>query len=289
MRDLLNRLFAHYQSSLTGLALTIITFLTDHGINLSEDNAKIVTAKIVLWGVALVKFCSKDAGKVDPPVPVSSLRGGSAFGLIGLVLLTTLGTGCDWFKGKTTTHKVAIATANATTTLGGVTESVEVLRVAGKLSADGAKDVHNLDKKVNEAIDLVRQRAKTGYDKKDLLGILSKSAEDVAAAEQRGIVSITDPSDKLRFQETIALLKFGIDTLKQIIESNTAPAPPVGTARSVMQEPQSPLLYLTQLVGIARDTYFTMWRQSKLDQTEAFAEGDTRTRDLRDRLDALTK
>lgn len=282
--DLLSRLFLHYQSSLTGLAIVLITWLSDHGVTLSEDNGKVLTAKLLAMGIALVKFCSKDKGAPPSDWGDGSFRTGGTRTGIGLLLICGLAlgmTGCDWFKGKTTKHQLAIGTANATTALSGVAESIEVFKNAGRISAEAAKGVQSINAKINESIGLIRERAQQGYDKKDLLAIASATSDDILKAEAAGVISFTNERDKQLFRDTVAVAKFTIDTLRQLIELGKTPPPPPA-ARSLTEE-------ITAIVGIARTVAFDMWRQGRMSESEAFADGAARTSILRDRLAGLTR
>jgi hypothetical protein len=68
VKDLLGRVFLHYKSSLEGVGFIAVAFLADHGFNLSAENSELLVAKIVAYGVGLVKLFWKDAdGPTDPP------------------------------------------------------------------------------------------------------------------------------------------------------------------------------------------------------------------------------
>lgn len=289
LKDLFSRLFVHYQSSLTGLAVLVITWLSDHGINLSEENGKVLTAKLLAIGVALVKLFSRDGG-ASSGTGDGAFRGGRAI-LCLLLICGSLGiTGCDsWFKGKSTKHQLAIGTANATTALGGVVESVEVFKTTGRISPDAARSVQSINRKVNDSIGLVRDRARTGYDKKDLLAVLSATSDDLLKAEAAGVVSFANERDKQLFRDSVAVAKFTIDTLRQLIELGKTPPPPPA-AKSLTEEITASLTEeITAIVGIARTVAFDMWRQGRMGPDEAFADGEARTNTLRDRLTELTR
>lgn len=286
--DLWNRLVTNYQSTLTGVITIILTWLADHGISLSETNSKFLIAKFVAIGLGLLKIFGKDA-----PAPSdnggSSFRGGSgtfggpgtksAFGLLLICSLALGASGC-WFKNKTSTHQLAIATANATTALGGEVESVEVFKRSGRISADAARSVHEINKKVNESVGVIRERAQKGYEKKDLLAIASATSDDLLKLETAGVVSLKNPTDAQLFRDTVSVAKFTIDTIRELIEVGKAPPPPAA-AKTLTEE-------ITAIVGIARTVAFDMWRQGRMSQDEAFADGEARTAQLRERLIALT-
>lgn len=61
LSDLWARLVTNYQSTITGLAMLIFTWASDHGINISADNQKVATAKILAIAMGLIKIWGKDA------------------------------------------------------------------------------------------------------------------------------------------------------------------------------------------------------------------------------------
>lgn len=63
MQDLLKRIFVQWRSSLDGLALVVIAWLSSNGFDLSEANKAKVAAWIALLASAVWKLFSND------PVP----------------------------------------------------------------------------------------------------------------------------------------------------------------------------------------------------------------------------
>ena len=60
LEDLWNRIVENRKSSATALVLTLLTFLSDHGISLSEQNKGWLVAKAVAFVGALAHFLFKD-------------------------------------------------------------------------------------------------------------------------------------------------------------------------------------------------------------------------------------
>jgi hypothetical protein len=67
MGDLLKRLFVQWRSSLDGLALVVIAWLSSNGFDLSEANKAKVAAWIALLAAAVWKLFSNDPVPEDDP------------------------------------------------------------------------------------------------------------------------------------------------------------------------------------------------------------------------------
>lgn len=65
LSDLWARLVTNYQSTITGLLVLIFTWASDHGIDISQDNQKVVTAKVLAFALAALKIFGKDAPKKE--------------------------------------------------------------------------------------------------------------------------------------------------------------------------------------------------------------------------------
>ena len=63
LSDLWTRLIANYQSTVTGLVILLFTWTSDHGVDISQDNQKVATAKILACALSLLKIFGKDAPK----------------------------------------------------------------------------------------------------------------------------------------------------------------------------------------------------------------------------------
>lgn len=90
LKDLFSRLFLHYKSSLTGVGMIAVAFLADHGFNLSAENSELLVAKIVAYGVGLVKLFWKDADGPQGPPSGDGVVGSSVYRsllLIGLLVV----------------------------------------------------------------------------------------------------------------------------------------------------------------------------------------------------------
>ncbi len=76
--DLWTRLVTNYQSTATGLVVLVFTWATDHGIDVSADNQKVATAKILAIALSVLKIFGKDA-----PTPEDSPATGRGSGGVG--------------------------------------------------------------------------------------------------------------------------------------------------------------------------------------------------------------
>lgn len=91
MRDLFERLFLNFRTSLDGAILAVIAWLSSNGVELSEANKTKLLAISALIAGALYKFLSKDPQpQPDPPSGASGSSWSSRMILIPLLLLAIL-------------------------------------------------------------------------------------------------------------------------------------------------------------------------------------------------------
>ena len=289
LNDLKDRIFGYLQSSIAGGLLVVYAFLSDHGVHLSEENKTTITMKALAVLLGLWNIFRRE-GKPEPPQPESGSSGGSGsksfLVILTLMLLLPLSSAGCYLSGKTAKHKIAIASDNAITALDAETSAVEILKAVGKLSDGASKQVHRIDQQVLEVIDIVRSRAEVGYDKQALLDKISITLKDIAEAESRGVAGIGDESDRIRFQDFVWSVRFGLETLAEIIRSGQEPEIPAEVARRLSRgsSPRAMAAYINELIVLARDTYFALYRQTKLTEPAAFEDGRARTVALRTRL-----
>jgi hypothetical protein len=194
------------------------------------------------------------------------------------------------FEGKTTQNKIAIYTAQVDSGLVAVADAVNLLHSAGRLSSAASKSVYDLDLKILEADDLIRERAKTGFDKASALVIIDNLIDDAKKIEEAGVLNLND-ADKARFQEVAGLLQFSLRSLQAIIKAIKPPA--LTTDEKIrashvlaVRRDMAPSTLATQLILIVQEAIIKSLDQSRMTTEEAFADGDRVTESLRETIKA---
>lgn len=276
--DLRDRLFVNYQSTITGLVLLVFTWASDHGIDVSQDNQKVATAKILAVALSLFKLFGKDAPA--PPMEEPRTGSGGTFGLGGpgrplaLVLLMLIPfsmVGCE--DNRTAKHKLAVYTAQADASLVGFTDSVDYLRTVGKMKSATAKTVYQINQKAVTAVDLIRDRSETGFDKKEALTIVKNLLEDVRKAESEGLLGL-QPDAQKKFREVTFFAIFTIQSIEAVIQAVKEPQLPkdieIGEVSFSAQANEG---QWTELVLILQTAVLRGISQSRMDQAAALADG----------------
>lgn len=189
---------------------------------------------------------------------------------------------------KTTTHKIAIFTAQADAALIGFTDAVDLLHRNGKIQ--DAKAIYNLNLRVAIALDTIRSRAETGFNKKEALEIIKQVIADARAAEAAGLIGLTGAS-RQKFQEVTFFAIFTLESIQAIIAATKEPAPPSGSQVSAAASGragarQADDTVWTELVLILQRAVLTGIGQSRMTQAEAFADGKRLSVELQSSLRA---
>lgn len=205
-----------------------------------------------------------------------------------LLVLPLVLVGCG--EKKTTAHNLAIYTAQADAALVAFTDSTARLVAGGKLSAETAKNIYTINLRAAGAIDIVRERAKTGFDKKDTLAIVDNLISDVRAAEASGVVSLTGET-KTRFLQVTFFAQFTLRSVKAIVEASKPPDVPAAEARAAVAgragvRAQGDETVWTDLVLILQTAVLRGISQSRMTADEAFADGAALSAELKASLSA---
>lgn len=208
---------------------------------------------------------------------------------LSLIGNSLLFTGCGQ---KSPTEKLALYTANADAGLVAVTDSIDRLYQAGRVSAGSAKNIYQINLKLLGAIDLVRDRAKVGYRKPDVLTILKTSIEDARRAEAEGVINLTG-KDRETFLKVTFFLQFSIQSIQAIVEATKEPTVPAdqlaqaaaGSKGIKSFKLQDETLW-TDLVLILQTAVLRGISQSRMSADEAFADGLLLSKQLKESLNA---
>lgn len=206
--------------------------------------------------------------------------------LIALLLIFSIAAKCG--GDKTTTHKLAIYTAQSDAALVGLADSVDFLHEAGKMKPSSAKQVYVITQKAAGAVDLIRDRSQAGFDKKEALSIVKTLLEDARKAEAEGLIGL-DAAASMKFKEITFFTIFTIQSIQAVIEAvrePTVPVEEVKTAASGNVSFQNGEAQWTELVLILQAAVLRGLSQSRMDQVSAFEDGRKLSAELKASLAA---
>lgn len=240
-KDLWDRLVVNYQSTITGLVVLVFTWASDHGIDVSQDNQKVATAKILAIALSLLKIFGKDAPAepADPSTGGKANTSGRQFGSIALIFVLLFGTLTQVACGNATT--LARVGATVVQVSKGITAEAASLRAAGLLTP--AK-LDALDKKA-KAIEVSAAALQSylnslpGVNASNKAEVVSKVGETLslvsALAQNPDVVGL--PPDNL----FVKILTFGNITLQNVAVVLAALNPPAASFSTIGAEASIPL------------------------------------------------
>ena len=210
--------------------------------------------------------------------------------LLAIVAFTTMAVSCPNSAPKTVKHKLAIYTADGDTALTAITDAVGTLQGAGKLTPAAAKNVYQINLRVALAIDVLRGRAKTGYNKAEALTIIKQTIDDIRAAEAAGVVNLEGKA-RTQFLQITFWAQFTATSIQAVIEATKEPSPtPTDTADAsftIAAQPRAEEETVwSDLVLIAQQALIEGIQHSRLNEADAFAAGDSLSAKLKDSLNA---
>lgn len=207
--------------------------------------------------------------------------------LIALLLIFSIAAKCG--GDKTTTHKLAIYTAQSDAALVGLADSVDFLHEAGKMKPSSAKAVYVITQKAVGAVDLIRDRSESGFDKKEALAIVKTLLEDARKAESEGLIGLDAGASK-KFKEITFFTIFTIQSIQAVIEAVKEPTVPVEEVKSAasgnVSFAQADEAQWTELVLILQTAVLRGLSQSRMDQASAFEDGRKLSAELKASLAA---
>lgn len=240
LSDLWSRLFTHYQSTVTGLVMLVFTWATDHGIDISQDNQKVATAKILAIALSLFKLFGKDAP--TETTPPTGLSGGTGLGTAGkvwplaLVLVFTFPLmACGNTATLDKVGRVAVLLAK------GFSDEVVALKAAG-VPADRLKKAEDAATKFTAAadsLDRILSNAKTidGKDASAVAGYVATITAEIGGLLQNPQFLGLGEGSKL--VKTARYTSVALNQLSLTLAVFFPPAPPGQTGVASVAESKS--------------------------------------------------
>jgi len=128
-------------------------------------------------------------------------------------------------KGTSTTHKIAIYSAQADAALLATVNSLITLNEAGRLNPGATKSALLFAVKVNGAVSVLRSRAETGFDKKEALVIVQNLLDDLRKLQQAGVIGLNE-QQAAKFNQVIFYAQFTLNSVQAVIQAVKEPTPP---------------------------------------------------------------
>lgn len=190
-------------------------------------------------------------------------------------------------RERTTSHNLAIFTAQADSGLIAVTQGVARLAEVGRINSRSANSIYIVNLKATNGINVLRDRAKSGFDKKEALVIIDNLISDARKAEADGVLGLTGEI-KERFLQITFFAQFTLRSIKAIVEAVNPPADAASAevkAKSVLAERvQQDGSEWTDLVLILQNAVLKGISLERMTQDDAFAEGSRLHAELVDLL-----
>lgn len=207
--------------------------------------------------------------------------------LSGILSVSLFAAACGQ-ENKTTTHKLAIYTAQADTALAAFTDAVAFLNSTSKTSNASAKSIYLINQKAVGAVDSIRDRVETGFDKKEALAIVRVLLADVRKAEADGLIGL-DVETKRKFQQITFFAIFTIQSIEAVITAVKEPELTEGekeTLAAVASQTRGQETEWTQLVLILQQAALRGLNQGRMSQAAAFFDGRALSAELKASLAA---
>lgn len=180
--------------------------------------------------------------------------------------------------GKTTKEKLAFFTANTDAGVMAFVEATKRLKDGNRLS--GAAEARNyaVAQKVTDSIDIIRDRARTGWSKQDALTVIDDLISDINRAETESIINL-DAKSSESFKKVTFFTQFSLRSLKAIIEASKEPTVPAEELNRALKDaqtarPRANETIWTDIVLILQDAILRGISQSRMSVDEAFADGE---------------
>lgn len=218
--DLWDRLVVNYQSTVTGLVVLVFTWASDHGIDVSQDNQKVATAKILAVALSLFKLFGKDAPtpEEEPKTGSGSSGFGSAGRSLALPLAATLFlaplSACARRDGDAA-YKKAFYSAHVVYGLDALGDLFEIFKDGGVLGADGFKKSIEVTNDGLIAYDELVELLEKGWP----VGSFDKARtviERFKSAVANGAIKFNSPKAQSAYANTVATIEVTVNLLEAI-------------------------------------------------------------------------
>lgn len=192
------------------------------------------------------------------------------FILAGLVALGGLQTAC--FKAKNPEAKPAVYSAQSAAALDGVQDTLIVLYDAGVLKDKAIFAKHD---RITTGLEVAYARIQAkGYSKTDAITAINQVIADVQALDQ-DVNLIGDQQAKVKLNQILFTLQFGLNSVKAVIEASKEPDPSSALQANARLRAPITAPWWNDVILIVQNTAFRMLSQSRMTSEQAWADTAT--------------
>lgn len=190
-----------------------------------------------------------------------------------LVLLSLIGfSGSQVACAKRPEAKSAVYSAQTVAALQGTHQVLFVLQDAGVVQAGPAKSFYSTHDQIAKSLEVLFARIQAGgYAKKDAILAVEQIIGDVEKFEAQ-LDLVKDPNAQGKLDQVLFTLKFGLNSLKAIIEASKEPNPE--ELNGAIAKLKSPVRanWWPDVILVVQNTFLRTFAQSRMDAPTAWAD-----------------
>lgn len=178
---------------------------------------------------------------------------------------------------QTLARKKAVYSAQAVAALQGWSDMTEVLARHKLIASTSAKASYQANTKALTSLDLIRKRLREGFPSKSIIPILETLLTDLDAAEAAGVIGLSDPEARAKFQQALFSARFTLNSIKAILTAAQEPSlaqPKIMATRALQSQTTPQPIWWTDAVLVIQQTVIKMLEQSRMEADAAWADAD---------------
>jgi hypothetical protein len=169
--------------------------------------------------------------------------------ILALLLIAGSSSACSRASDQKT--KVAQYVAQTMAGTDGVSDATEILVRGGVLSVGRGQSSYELNERVRKIVVQVADSIKVGAPKKNIISNIERGIAELEAAERAGIFTIKDANSADKFNTWLAVVKFGLGSVKAVIEATKEPDMPEEAKALLATTQQNKAQYWLDLIGLS--------------------------------------
>lgn len=190
-----------------------------------------------------------------------------------LVLVSLIGlTGSQMACAKKPGAKSAVYSAQTVAALDGLQDVLIVLQDAGVVQVAPAKSFYSTHDQITKSLEVLFARIQAGgYAKKDAILAVQQIIGDVEKFEAQ-LDLIKDPNAQNKLDQVVFTLKFGLNSLKAILEASKEPNPDELNTAVVKLKAPVRSNWWPDVILVVQNTFLRTFAQSRMDAPTAWAD-----------------